>query len=66
MKLSYLLSKGIEHLTKYGDCDVKINLLAENQCNFLLDESIHIFDYNKDFELEIDIETKEKLISKIK
>lgn len=66
MKLSYLLNKGLEHLVKYGDCDVKINLLTENQSNFLLDESIHICDYNKDFELEIDVETKEKLINKIK
>lgn len=66
MKLSYLIKKGIDHIAKYGDCDIKINLLTENQSNFLDEEPISICDYNKDFEIEIDIDTKQKLIKKIK
>lgn len=66
MKLSYLIKKGIDHLVKHGDGDIKINLLTENQSNFLDEEFTSIVDYNGVFEIEVDIENKKKLMSKIK
>lgn len=66
MKLSHLIKKGIDHLAKYGDEDIRINLLTENQSNFLNEESMSIVDYDGIFEIEIDIENKKKLMNKIK
>lgn len=66
MKLSYLIKKGIDHLVKYGDKDIRINLLTENQSNFLDEEVLSIVDYDGIFEIEVDIENKKKLMSKIK
>lgn len=66
MKLSYLLKKGIDHLIEHGDCDIRVNLLTENQCNFLNDLTMSIVDYDNIFELEIDIINKRSLMKKIK
>ena len=51
MKLSYLIKKGVEHLSKHGDCDVRISLLTENQANYLDDKYISTYDYNGIFEI---------------
>lgn len=66
MKLSYLIKKGIDHLTEHGDCNIRINLLTEKQCNFLDDLVMSTVDYDGIFELEIDIVNKRNLMKKIK
>ena len=66
MKLSYLIKKGIDHITKYGDCDIRIDLLTENRSNYLDEEVISIFDSKGIFEIEVDINDKKSLMKKIK
>ena len=66
MELSHLVKKGIDHLIAYGDCDVRINLLTENQCNFLDEYHVGLYNNKHEFEFEISINSKDDLIQKIK
>lgn len=67
MKISELVKAGIDFLIEHGDKDVKIDLLTENQSNFL-DEHYYIdfSTYNGNFEIEIDVINKKELMNKIK
>ena len=66
MKLSHLVKKGIDHLIAYGDCDVRINLLTENQCNFLDEYHVGLYNNKHEFEFEIGINSNYVFINKIK
>lgn len=66
MKVSELVKYGIDYLAKYGDGDVKIDLLTENQSNFLDKEHVSVCFHNNNFEIEIDINSKKELMKKIK
>ena len=67
MKVSELAKATIDFLIKHGDKDIKIDLLTENRSNFL-DEHYHIdfSTYNGNFEIEVDVNNKKDLMSKIK
>lgn len=66
MKVSELANYCIKYLSKYGDSDIRIDLLTENQTNFLDKEPVSICFYENQFEIEIDIGSKRELMKKIK
>lgn len=66
MKVSDLIKRATDYIVKYGDGDIRINLLTENQPNFLDEEFISVCDYDAIFKIEIDIDNKQKLMNKIK
>lgn len=67
MKVSELVKAGIDFLIENGDKDVKIDLLTENQSNFIDEHHrISLYTHKGDFEIEIDVDSKKELIKRIK
>lgn len=66
MKVSELVKAGIDFLIEHGDAEVRIDLLTENQSNFLDEQYKDFCTYNGNFEIEIDVISKEELMRKIK
>lgn len=64
MQLSKLLKIGLDHFIKYGDMNVEISILTEDDdFPFKVDD---VYTMNDKFEIEVDVGTKEELMKMIK
>lgn len=56
MKASYLAKSIIDYIVEYGDVDINIDLLTENQSNIVKPTGISVI--NGKFDIEVEIENK--------